>query len=469
MGQSILDGYLPYVKIWDNKPPLLFAIFALFIKFLGHNIAGIRTAGTLCVVISAYFLYLSIYKDIGKKIALITSLLSIYLMSLLDSGQAVTSEQIALLGVMSAFYLLKTKNNHQTIICLALGLLLGCATLIRLNLIYLSLFVGIWLLFSYLKTKESKLLIFKNATAYIVGHLLIFIATFLPYLYQGNPYEWWHSVILAPLAYSKSQGYFLNSILFLVRADVLVIPGILGIIISLIYFYSHQHKLSFSLSNCYVLNAIFYASISFSIVKSGATFGHYLIQIAPFLALGIGLILQPIYDHRYYQKIALFLVAVVIVIGLTKPSFPLGNKGYAHLLERVNQQQSVWEGASFTLANYLEKQEHPHSKLFILGSHLTHWHTNTLPLSKCSTHPSNIFRESLLPFCGMNGRDSTSFSEIQYIFQQKPDYLLIDNNRFKWIESRPNMLSFWQSFVQKNYELTLEDYDYKVYQLLEFR
>jgi len=31
MGQSIIDGHLPYVKLWDLKPPGAFAFYAFFI------------------------------------------------------------------------------------------------------------------------------------------------------------------------------------------------------------------------------------------------------------------------------------------------------------------------------------------------------------------------------------------------------------------------------------------------------
>jgi hypothetical protein len=37
MGQSILDGHLPYTELWDIKPPLAFAAFAFFIMVLGKS------------------------------------------------------------------------------------------------------------------------------------------------------------------------------------------------------------------------------------------------------------------------------------------------------------------------------------------------------------------------------------------------------------------------------------------------
>jgi 4-amino-4-deoxy-L-arabinose transferase-like glycosyltransferase len=57
MGQSLLAGDLPYTNLWDLKPPLTFASFALFIAVLGQSIVGIRLAGTLCVAATAWLSY----------------------------------------------------------------------------------------------------------------------------------------------------------------------------------------------------------------------------------------------------------------------------------------------------------------------------------------------------------------------------------------------------------------------------
>lgn len=37
MGQSILDGHLPYTVLWDNKPPLLFVFFCVCNRSIGQK------------------------------------------------------------------------------------------------------------------------------------------------------------------------------------------------------------------------------------------------------------------------------------------------------------------------------------------------------------------------------------------------------------------------------------------------
>ncbi len=40
MGQSILDGHLPYTELWDIKPPLAFFFFAAVITVFGKSIVN---------------------------------------------------------------------------------------------------------------------------------------------------------------------------------------------------------------------------------------------------------------------------------------------------------------------------------------------------------------------------------------------------------------------------------------------
>jgi len=57
MGQGLLDGLLPYDRIWDSKPPLAFVAFAGTIKLLGATVAALRFGGYLCVVLTSYLVY----------------------------------------------------------------------------------------------------------------------------------------------------------------------------------------------------------------------------------------------------------------------------------------------------------------------------------------------------------------------------------------------------------------------------
>ena len=46
LGQSWVDGFLPYTQLWDLKPPLVFLFFAIIIQIFGKSYIAIRLFGT---------------------------------------------------------------------------------------------------------------------------------------------------------------------------------------------------------------------------------------------------------------------------------------------------------------------------------------------------------------------------------------------------------------------------------------
>src|SRR4029077_301931 len=105
MGQNLLDGNLPYVELWDNKPPLAFAFFAPVILFW-KSIVAVRIAGTICVFITAYFTYRIGTRIWHREVGLLAAIFSVVSTSLLPAGQATMTEIIALVPTMSALLIL---------------------------------------------------------------------------------------------------------------------------------------------------------------------------------------------------------------------------------------------------------------------------------------------------------------------------------------------------------------------------
>ena len=57
MGQSWVDGHLPYTELWDLKPPITFLFFAGIIQIFGKSFVAIRVIGALVVAGTAFFSY----------------------------------------------------------------------------------------------------------------------------------------------------------------------------------------------------------------------------------------------------------------------------------------------------------------------------------------------------------------------------------------------------------------------------
>ena len=74
MGQSIVDGNLPYIELWDLKPPFAFVPYAISIELFGKSIAGVRLIGAICLGISAYFTYRIGNHIWGHKVGFLASI-----------------------------------------------------------------------------------------------------------------------------------------------------------------------------------------------------------------------------------------------------------------------------------------------------------------------------------------------------------------------------------------------------------
>ena len=59
MGQSVLRGNLPYVELFDLKPPMLFIMLGGWFAVFGENLISLRLFGDLCLFITCCFTYLT--------------------------------------------------------------------------------------------------------------------------------------------------------------------------------------------------------------------------------------------------------------------------------------------------------------------------------------------------------------------------------------------------------------------------
>src|SRR5215831_10674224 len=210
MGQSIIDGHLPYVTLWDNKPPGTFAFYALLIALFGRDLVGIRFGGTLCVVVTAFLVYLIGNAMWTRRMGLLAAILCVVVIGVTPSGQATMTEHLVLLPLMSAVYLL-IRSDFRWGTLFLVGLLLAASTLVRENMAFVVVAVGLYLLFM-LEPLRSPIKAAGHIGAYIIGGLTVIADTWIPYKLAGQDDLLWTSVISAPLSYAGSQYSLVTSL-----------------------------------------------------------------------------------------------------------------------------------------------------------------------------------------------------------------------------------------------------------------
>src|SRR5262249_20655869 len=106
MGQSILDGHLPYLQQWENQPLLGFLFYGAAIMLFGRDLIAIRLMATLCVATTGVLVYLIGRRLWNRRLGLFAAAVTVAAISLVRSGQAMMMEHAALPLLLGGLYLL---------------------------------------------------------------------------------------------------------------------------------------------------------------------------------------------------------------------------------------------------------------------------------------------------------------------------------------------------------------------------
>jgi len=460
LGQSVLDGYLPYTEILDIKSILLWYSFALFIAVFGKTIVSIRLAGTLCIIAAGFLTYLIGQKLRNSSVGFIASILFVLFASLLPSGQAVMSEHVALIPLMGALALLSIRKNTPPTL-FTVGIMMALANLVRLNLAYVSVVLGI-VIFVCLVFNSSQSSLKRNVwigtLAYVMGFMLTVFLFFLPYFLLGKVQVLWTAFISAALKYSAQSNSFLVALsqlefLFFRGGLSSVLYGILIIVVivwigkllrtsSVPLLWASLDRVQQKIVAILLVTGI---AIELSILRGGVFYGHYLIQFSGiFSVLFAFLIFQLLNNNARRIKYLLTIVLTLVVVKV----FPQ----YISLGYQIAYGLPVFNGCGYAAADFLKLENTDKDSVLILndGCHIAYWLTETKPLTPAVTHPSNINNEVLLK--AWFGNQASTLTELDKIIYLKPKFIISSDNFFPdtTAQSRFNeFISKFYIFVQE--------------------
>ena len=446
MGQSILDGHLPYTQLWDLKPPLAFVPYALFVALFGKSIVAVRLGGTIFVFLTSCLIYLIGERISHRRVGILAGTFFISLSSLIANGQAVMSEYMALLPLIGGLAVL-ILNRSRLVVVLVAGILLTVATLIRLNLAYVVVAVGLWILLTNFKQKS---LAFWRVLIYSCGSLGTILLTYVPYGVTKQGHIWLSSVVLAPLSYSGQKtawsalqaqiNFILASISPLEEANNFLSGGFaipdgllpvyelplelvgissivwIGGILGMVGIIKHRQNLTVIKKQQLNLLAIFAIATEISIIKSGTVFEHYYIQIIPFFALGAGWFWHNLWRQKH--RFAINMAIALCVFIACKPVF----LQYQLLGDRLHSRQPLSYGVGYEIADYLSRVNPQQDSIYMMSEHIVYWFSGLQPISKSTTHPSNIAKEYLLEH--ILGANPSTKSELDRILKTKPKFII---------------------------------------------
>lgn len=451
VGQSWLQGDLPYVELWALKPPLAFAFYAVVIAIFGRDLVAVRLAGTLCVVVSAFLIYLTGTRLWNRRVGLVAAILCVATVSLLPSGQATMSEHVTLVPLTLALWLL-VRNEPSARTSFIAGVLLCAATLVRLNIAYVAVLVGLYLVIVRVAREPVKAV--QSAAAYAAGGGLVVALTWLPYFLIGEQELWWTSVVAAPFNYASGESSLFANLRTYSRVAFgsvfmafVTLGGAGGVAVL-----GRRWRTRAPERHGIAVLMLFMAGVAVGILTSGDAFGHHLIQLAPFAALLAASCLQFV---GFIGPAAMVLIAVLMAGSMKSVAAE-----YGAAMSRARANKGLRYGAAYDIAAYLKRENPSGRPVFLLTDHIAYWLADSRPPTRMTTHPSNIAEPSLIE--AVVGKDASTSEELRRVFRQRPEFVIM-TERIWYLPRGPRQLL--DSILRDEYVLVTQIQGRNIYRV----
>jgi hypothetical protein len=430
MGQSIADGHLPYDHLWDLKPPLLFYFFALIEKIFPHSFFAIRFFGMIIIFLSALLL-LKIVKTAKLKNGFLIALGYVLLSSEFGSLQGVMSEHFAVFFLLlGLIFFLRKINTYDWLIA---GAFLGCSILCKLNYAYA---IGALVIFHFLvnRRKGFKQAV-RNIALLVFGIVIPTILIAIPFIAVGKMNLFINSVFLAPLEYARALNYSL--------IDKLKTTWWIIAVIAIASYFSLRFSKEENRPIAFACTAVLIGTV-YTFYSSGIVNGHYLVQVYPFLLL---LLLGVIISKNFKLKLG---VAALIVFLLSAES----------VLEYYRLTKYFCDPAqyrpTFEVVNEIKKRKLENAKIFFADYHIGYWLLHQYPLTKSTTHPSNLARSYLFKY--YDDSSKTSLDELRYIMEEvKPQVIVSQENDLNFFKDSSSENLYFKKVVNEDFKKIYED------------
>src|SRR5262245_37063745 len=427
VGKYLSQGHLPYTVVWDIKPPLGFIFFAAATYIFNDSLIAIRIGGAVLVAISAYLVFVICGTFTKVEHALVSAIFTIIGLSLLvPSAHCVTMEHVAIVPLLTALALIIRNPSAPGYILI--GVLLGTATLVRTNLGYVAIIV--FLAAALIPSSQDKYTRLKNMFRVGAGGILVLLITMLPYAMTGYLSLFLTSVFLVPIDYSIGALSYAEVGKSMVQNAVRIGSGKifllyqlslwLGGLVGLLFFSGSAIWRGKPLSVIWLV--IFILVTLASILSCGHPWGHYLLQLVPFFAIGVGLLLSLLFSFQAIKRLSIAPIYAVVFISL----LVMCRHTIRDTIGQLKNYGMNGYGPNYAVAEYLKDKLGPNDTLFVTHDILTYWILQKTPLVPIAEFPRNIFDDSITKH--LYGPSVTSEHILEDIMNRNPTVIVLAKN-----------------------------------------
>lgn len=436
MGNDVAQGHLPFVHLFDLKPPLLFFLEGGTIAVFGKSLLAIRLLGLCCVIVAAAMVYLTARRLLASGPALAGALTTAALASA-SFGLATNTELPSIAFLSAGLWCLTRKPLRDRDAALA-GVLISLAVLTRTNLAIVALALGLVLIAAAIVRNGD--ISRKAWWAFGVGGSLPVVLLMIPYGLTGTLQTLKLALIDMPLAYSSNQDGMVVVGLSHARqfyytaqgAPFLFLPPV---ILALTGMALALRKIGMRGDGAGRWPLAIALTMTLAVVASlligGIAFPHYWIQLMPFLGFFVAVAVARISDLA--RGAALATGAFV--------ALPLGAAlvtSFGALPAVLSAPRSIQQAAAYIAAKGGAKPQ-----VWALHKHLVLWYLDTPQLSRAGVHPDGLARRVIIDALAEHGYVGPD--ELGRVMDLRPEFLVTDagGKGLAWVRADGRPIDAW--------------------------
>lgn len=422
-----VEGYLPYLTAFDNKPPVIFGLVAAAEWIFGRSLVSIRVVADVAIVIGAALVLIFLKPRAGLPAAMAGATV-FAAFNALSFARQLQSELPAVAFLLGSLVVLLDFRTSR-IAALIAGALLGLAVLTRTNLVLAApAMVAGLLLLMFVRRSASEL---ARAIAFSIGFAIPFAILVLIYWHAGHLDILTLAVIDVPRAYATGQDSpywvlrqhyrefrgFVN--LEPVAALALALATGFAAFAAVRQFASLVRASARRFPEEAVVISFAGVATLASLLAGGAAYNHYWIQLSPFIALLIGWAFGAARAANGIPFRALLASIVVLVLAVLVP-----HSGPS-LSVLANWHETVERYPARRAAQCIDAQRLAGDVVWAPVNHLTLYYLGDPPPSKAATHPDNLFRQPIITTLVRAGYIPDG--EYERLLTERPAYLVLDD------------------------------------------
>lgn len=377
IGLGLNQGRLLYRDIWDNKPPLLYVVYAIF-----HSDQPIIRFVSLLFGVASIILFYFLIKKLftNSRISYITTSLFAFLLAIpLLEGNIANAENFIMPLILGAALIIVNKMtsprkdakkqslrfDKAILLFFSSGILLGLAFLFKVVAVFdLAAFI-LFIVFVQIKNLDLKQIktVVIELLPLLAGFIIPILITFLFFALQRALPDFIYSVFLSTV------GYVNYGNTFIIPQGLLILKLFILAVFCVILFIKRDKV---SPSTQFVL--LWLAFSIFSALFSQRPYTHYLLVMLSSFCLFIGILLQRTKSQLLFIGIFL-LMAMYFVTNFSFYSKDFGYyKNFLSVFtnnEDITTYRAFFDGSTprdYALANFLKTKLQPNDQVFLWGN-----------------------------------------------------------------------------------------------------